>query len=319
MVSHACAADASSYWRSTLNARTSTGCRPASSKPPTRKSTRGGSRSAATAATRAGSISRPTTSSRSTSGLSRSTSSSVVTADDAVAEVDDERAGGVAQPGELGGEQPAVDAAQPVGVRRAAGGQPQRAGPAGGQPRGLALRGRGQRGPALVVAPGPRSPVRRVVPASVGSCRFDATSGWRTSPRSASAVPSTGWSRSRTPTNWSPRSARPTRPGARCCCSVAAPTSSRPDDGWPGDVVAVRTRGIERTGESARRPGRRAVGRPGRLHRRATGWPASRRCRASRARPARRRCRTSAPTARRSRRRSPRSGSTTGPRRPSAR
>ena len=47
-------ADSSSYCRSTLNARTSTGCRPASSNPPTRKSTRGGSRSASTAATRAG-------------------------------------------------------------------------------------------------------------------------------------------------------------------------------------------------------------------------------------------------------------------------
>ena len=65
---------------------------------------------------------------RSTSGPSRSTSSSVVTADDAVAEVDDERPRRVAQPGHLRGEQPAVHPAQPVGVGRARGS----AGPARG-------------------------------------------------------------------------------------------------------------------------------------------------------------------------------------------
>ena len=189
IVSHACAADASSYCRSTLNARTSTGCRPASSKPPTpevhpRRVAVGGHRRDA----RRVDLQADDLQAGPPPAPSRSTSSSVVTADDAVAEVDDQRPGGVAQAGELGGQQPAV-----------------RPGAAGSRSSSRAwaarARGPGRRpaaGPCAAAAetamPGacgrsrPRSPVRRVVPVSVASCRFDATSRWRTSPPSASAA-----------------------------------------------------------------------------------------------------------------------------------
>jgi hypothetical protein len=69
----------------------------------------------------------------------------------AVAEVDHERPGGVAQPGHLGGDQPPVHPPEPVGVGRAPRRQPECPGAAGGQPRRPRA---GEGGPALVVAAG---------------------------------------------------------------------------------------------------------------------------------------------------------------------
>ena len=74
------------------------------------------------------------------------------------------------------------------------------------------------------------------------------------------------------------------------------------DDGLPGTVVRVLTRGVERDGARLDRAGRRAVGRRSSPTASRAGCRASSACRASPAPPARRRSRTSAPTARRSRR-----------------
>ena len=135
MVSQARAADSSSYWRSTLNARTRTGRSPASSKPPSaevqpRRVPVGGHRGDPLRVDLQPDDLQPGHPRRQPLGqLHRGDGRG------AVAEVDDERLGGVAQPRDLGGHQPAVDPPQPVGVRRAAGRQPQRPRAAGGQPR----------------------------------------------------------------------------------------------------------------------------------------------------------------------------------------
>ena len=92
---------------------------------------------------------------------------------------------------------------------------------------------------------------------------------------------------------------------AACSCSPAAATSSSPTRASTGTVVRVATRGVEQLQRSDGRvwldvaAGEDWDALVGVL-RRATGSPASRRCRGSPARSARRRSRTSAPTARRS-------------------
>ncbi len=83
-----------------------------------------------------------------------------------------------------------------------------------------------------------------------------------------------------------------------------------PDAGWPGDVVAVRSRGVERTGDSlevqAGEPWDDLV-----AHTVAEGLAGIEALSGIPAAPGPPRCRTSAPTARRSRRPSPRCGCST--------
>ena len=93
-VRQAAATSPSSYCRSTLNARTTCGRRPASSKPPRRNSSSGGSAAGCAAATRTGSISRPTTAtSARTAADSRARSSTAVTGVDAVTQINHQRYG----------------------------------------------------------------------------------------------------------------------------------------------------------------------------------------------------------------------------------
>jgi UDP-N-acetylmuramate dehydrogenase len=84
-----------------------------------------------------------------------------------------------------------------------------------------------------------------------------------------------------------------------------------PDDGWPGDVVAVRSRGVERDGGrllvQAGEPWDHLVAHT--VEQQLAGMEAMS---GIPARPGRRRCRTSAPTARRSPRSSAPSGCGTG-------
>ena len=236
----------------------------------------------------------------------------------AVAQVDHQRPGGVAQPRDLGREQPAVHPAQPVGVRRAPGRQAQRAGPAGRQPGRPPLRR--QRGPALVVAAPTRSPSRSRSrrPVSVAPCRCDPASGWPDLTTLAVGGPADRLVEVADAAELVAAVREADEAGRPLLVLGGGSNVVAPDEGWPGDVVAVRSRGVVARPATAGGAGRRALGRPGRRHRAASGWPAWRRSPASPARPARRRCRTSAPTARRSPRRSPPSASTTAPRRPSA-
>ena len=179
----------------------------------------------------------------------------------AVAEVDDERAGRVAEAGELGGEEPAVDPAQAVGVGRSARGQPQRAGPAGGQPGSLALRRRRQVRPGACGRSGARSPVRRVVPASVGSCRFYATVRLAdlTTLGVGGVVDRVIEVEDAAELVAAVREAD--EAGRPLLLLGGGSNVVAPDDGWPGDVVAVRTPGdrAHRAAGSSCRPASRGT------------------------------------------------------------
>ena len=94
----------------------------------------------------------------------------------------------------------------------------------------------------------PRSPVRRVVPVSVGSCRFDATSGWRTSPPSPSGGPIDRLVEVTDADRTRRRGPRGRRGRPPLLLLGGGSNVVAPDEGWPGDVVVVRSRGIERDG-----------------------------------------------------------------------
>ena len=297
--SQAAAAAASSYWRSTLSARTSTGRRPASSKPPRgTPAAAGRPRPRPRPPARGRSPGRRTRTSVRTSA-SRSASSTVVTGG--------RRSRGRPPAG------PPRRAAAGLGRRRSSG----RRGAAGsasscpgwaGRARGPGRRraaGALRADPESATRPGPcgrsrrRSPVRRVVPAALAVQVRRALAGLD---HPAPRRPGPGAGRGGRPADRAAADAvrcAPTRRGGRCCWSAAAATWWSPTTACRRDGRArphPRRRGRAAATAHVTRRGRRAWdassaravgGRAGSASRPLSGIPG----RSARPRPERRRLR----------------------------